>query len=917
MKIFKVFLVMVILGAISGVCAEDTTIYVNNTHYWYQSGAFFESNNSIQDAVENVPENGLVEITADLKVSNGIEVNKSNIIIDLKGNKLSGNYEGRGISLSGNNVSLKNGLVSNFDYGIVLENAENCKISNNEVFGNTYDGIYILNSKNNEISENLVYENGVIGIVTSGIFLDGSEFNNITKNTVNNNIYNGIELLNSKNNLISGNNVFENEDNGVFVWNSKNNSIIFNELYQNENNGILTRESEFNTIESNNIFENDDSGIYSWKSFENTISKNKISKNSEGIILWNSDLNVLFKNKLLNNVKSGISIEFGTKYNTIYDNLFNNSLNVRFEDSGKNYWNAPVINESNILEGEFTAGNVWYTPEGTGFSQKAMNQDSNGDTLSETYYELNSENIDNIPLAPDSVPPVVSIVSPRENAFFGENETILVDVSVTDNSEIHSVMLEVDNSYKEIMVQNGTTYSKSLDNLDYGAHTIKIYAEDAVGNVNFFESRVFSISTPDSTPPEVRIISPVSKSYAEGSEVSIKVQITDESDIYSAYAKIDDYTVDLIESNGYYINILDNLEWGAHTLWIIVTDAAGNSNYNEKVTFDVNEGDITPPEVEIIEPEIGDSFEENVSIKVSATDDSGIDSVKVMLDEKVSFTLTKNSEYYTGILNDLSYGIHTLRVYAEDNEENINSDEVIQFEIEVPDYSYTKPITDDIKEPAETSNTENKTTDTPLNNETGEITPNEPENESNGEIENNTDESQNSETQNNTDADDGGNISDNPSENDSPLEPEDSGSADSGDTSDTEPDNNDEGSEDSGDINSETGDATGEEPTETSPDDETQSNDETCESETSDDEQSETPSETEDTTGDESSETSPDDNSGGESESNSETEDSETSDDESSDSSSESESNSDTSSEDNSDGETSDNSPEESGDSVA
>jgi len=565
---------------------------------------------------------------------------------------------------------------------------------------------------------------------------------------------------------------------------------------------------------------------------------------------------------------------------------------VRFEDSGKNYWNAPVINESNILEGEFTAGNVWYTPECTGFSQKAMNQDTNGDTLSETYYELNSENIDNIPLAPDSVPPVVSIVSPRENAFFGENETILVDVSVTDNSEIHSVMLEVDNSYKEIMVQNGTTYSKSLDNLDYGAHTIKIYAEDAVGNVNFFESRVFSISTPDSTPPEVRIISPVSKSYAEGSEVSIKVQITDESDIYSAYAKIDDYTVDLIESNGYYINILDNLEWGAHTLWIIVTDAAGNSNYNEKVTFDVNEGDITPPEVEIIEPEIGDSFEENVSIKVSATDDSGIDSVKVMLDEKVSFTLTKNSEYYTGTLTDLSYGIHTLRVYAEDNEENINSDEVIQFEIEVPDYSYTKPTTDNTQEPAETSNPENKTTDTPLNNETGEITPNESENESNGEIENNTNESQNSETQNNTDAGDEGNISDNPSENDSPLEHE--------DTSDTEPDNNDEGAEDSGDTTSETGDATGEEPTETS-----------------DDEPSETPPETEDTTGDESSDTTSDDNSGGESESNSETEDSETSDDEPSDSSSESESNSDASPEDNSDGETSDNSPEESGDSVA
>ena len=69
MKIIKIFLLMVLLGAISGIYAEDTTIYVNSTHYWYQSGLFVESNNSIEDAIENVPENGTIELTTDLNIS--------------------------------------------------------------------------------------------------------------------------------------------------------------------------------------------------------------------------------------------------------------------------------------------------------------------------------------------------------------------------------------------------------------------------------------------------------------------------------------------------------------------------------------------------------------------------------------------------------------------------------------------------------------------------------------------------------------------------------------------------------------------------------------------------------------------------------------------------------------------------------
>ena len=80
------------------------------------------------------------------------------------------------------------------------------------------------------------------------------------------------------------------------------------------------------------------------------------------------------------------------------------------------------------------------TTDGTGFSQKVENQDSNGDSLSESYYEINSENIDFMPIAPDTIPPEVTIISPKENKFFNENETVFINVSANDKSGIHSMM---------------------------------------------------------------------------------------------------------------------------------------------------------------------------------------------------------------------------------------------------------------------------------------------------------------------------------------------------------------------------------------------------------------------------------------------------------------------------------------------
>ena len=63
----------------------------------------------------------------------------------------------------------------------------------------------------------------------------------------------------------------------------------------------------------------------------------------------------------------------------IYNNYFNNSLNVRFgPGEGGNTWNSSLTSGTNIVGGPYIGGNFWAKPDGTGFSQICVDLDGNG-----------------------------------------------------------------------------------------------------------------------------------------------------------------------------------------------------------------------------------------------------------------------------------------------------------------------------------------------------------------------------------------------------------------------------------------------------------------------------------------------------------------------------------------------------------
>jgi len=95
--------------------------------------------------------------------------------------------------------------------------------------------------------------------------------------------------------------------------------------------------------------------------------------------------------------KKGLDLSSGGYQNHIYNNYFNNTLNVNFGSNVEsNSWNTTKISRTSIVGGPYTGGNYWATPPGNGFSQ--THSDANGDSIFEKPYSLNRANIDYLPL---------------------------------------------------------------------------------------------------------------------------------------------------------------------------------------------------------------------------------------------------------------------------------------------------------------------------------------------------------------------------------------------------------------------------------------------------------------------------------------------------------------------------------------
>lgn len=128
---------------------------------------------------------------------------------------------------------------------------------------------------------------------------------------------------------------------------------------------------------------------------------------------------------------------------------------------------------------------------------------------------------------PDVIAPNISIVSPADNSNI--DNTTYINVAVSDDRGVTRVDYYVNGTYK-YSASSPFNWSWNTRTMDDGGYIVTARAIDAAGN-NASASRNYTISNPDTLPPEITGLSPSNGSLTYNHKPTIIAQISDDKGI--------------------------------------------------------------------------------------------------------------------------------------------------------------------------------------------------------------------------------------------------------------------------------------------------------------------------------------------------------------------------------------------------
>ncbi|MCX6814843.1 MAG: right-handed parallel beta-helix repeat-containing protein [Candidatus Aenigmarchaeota archaeon] len=402
-------------------------------------------------------------------------------------------------------------------YGLYLGFSSNNTLTNLTVNSNSMYGIYFVYGSNNTLT-NITANSNSGDLFSSGIYLYvGSSYNTLDTVTANFNRY-GIWLHSeqTKYNTLTNITANSNSHSGIYFWNWASGNTIVN-LTANSNSvyGIELYDSSKNTF--TDITTNYNGGIYSLntragiyvggQSWSNTIVNATVSGNQQkGIYLsLNVSDSIIRDSRITNNSEQGIFMDAGgtnliPRYNTIYNNYLNNSVNFGKDESIsipniiKNYWNTTKdCTKTNIIGGPCIGGNYWTNSGGTGFSDTCADSNSDGICDSPSLYTPATNNTDYLPLyfsGPDIIPPSITFISatPPNNTIVQSNY-IEVNVSLSETPGTCILKWYSGTWTNYTMTVAGSYCYRNMTSLPDYTYQFMVYANDTLGNMNVSEMR--------------------------------------------------------------------------------------------------------------------------------------------------------------------------------------------------------------------------------------------------------------------------------------------------------------------------------------------------------------------------------------------------------------------------------------------
>jgi len=356
----------------------------------------------------------------------GFIVKADGVTLDLNGHTITGSGEGseptHGVDLDDvNMVTVKNGKILNFSWGISVDFSHNNTITGNTLTNNTRSGMIVSFSDNNAITGNILTNNmdwGMrLGFSGNNFLRDNSMAGNRynfevysyylsslindidTSNTVNGkpvyywiNEHNNqvpsnagyVGIVNSTNIVVRDLTLTENSDGVMFAF--TDNSTIDNVNVLDNCYGIHLYRSNYNTVIGNTLTGNVD-GIYLWVGNRNTIVENVLTNNDYGLHIWQEAYNNTIAENVLRNNKCGVELGETCANNNFYHNNFVNNT-VQASLSSASFWSYDYPSGGNYWSEYNGSDNFW-----------GKNQNLKGyDMIGDIPYVIDEVNKDNYPL---------------------------------------------------------------------------------------------------------------------------------------------------------------------------------------------------------------------------------------------------------------------------------------------------------------------------------------------------------------------------------------------------------------------------------------------------------------------------------------------------------------------------------------
>ena len=666
---------------------------------------------------------------------------------------------GTGIYISNSkNVSIKdsNTINSSSNNGITFYNCSNSYISHSTVQNSNNYGIYlylgnnnslinensilfnnigiVLASANNTIAGNSIAFSTIYGISVSSLANSNNIYNNYFNNTNNTYISDGTNnkwntTLNcGTTNIMGGSciggNFWATPTGTGFSQNLTACSLGPNSICQNSYNitdndidylplsGIvscanITNSGTFNLLQ-------DISSTQPGRSMCLDIQANNVtidcggyhysisgSGSGYGIFVQEKN-NITIKNCEISNYTTGILLNSSSN-NTIYNNLLNNTANIQLISSSGNIWNTTKILTTNIIGGNYTGGNFWASPSGTGFSQNPTlcSPSISWQGLCRNYYEF-SANRDYLPITSLSgviesppVPPIYSnlkanITSP---ANYSPTQTYQFNATWTDNDAISRVLLEWNNTNLTVSTKAGDEYYYNLSDLTAGTYSYRWLANDTSNNwnstaiqsyvinksssevnltLNSFDGNI-SIAQGNSATKTCSLISPASGNVSLYQNGTLLLEGQSGVQHTSTYHTIGTYNITCI------YNATQNYSLSSETHWLTVTEL-----------------DTTPPTATLNSPNDNNlSSNTTIIFNCSAIDNSLLENITLYgnwsggwhANETKTLTGASNSTIFTKNIADGKYVWNCLAYDNSGNSAFAGSNRTLTIDSTSPAYS--------------------------------------------------------------------------------------------------------------------------------------------------------------------------------------------------------------------------------------